>query len=180
MQTFAAYIRADKHNVQTIPYTFALVFLVSLRIKKSIHHPNSLYTQYCSMHTASTCRKKTLCKTRNQAAVSGMLSLQYEQFYSYFKSLCSLCVSQQCVCLATGFLTLQVQLPVLRPHLRRGITAYYSSTNNSLCPPTCRQPDTGNRGRCERCYISTWMCEQQASDLLPVTDTLPAKLIRLL
>lgn len=37
-----------------------------------------------------------------------------------------------CVCLATGFLTLQVQLPVLRPHLRRGITAYYSSTNNSL------------------------------------------------
>lgn len=27
---------------------------------------------------------------------------------------------------------LQVQLPVLRPHLRRGITAYYSSTNNSL------------------------------------------------
>ena len=34
--------------------------------------------------------------------------------------------------LATGCLTLQVQLPVSRPHLRRGITTYYSSTNNSL------------------------------------------------
>lgn len=53
--------------------------------------------------------------------------------YSHIKSDCSLCVSQRvCVCLATGFLTLEVQLPVLRPHLRRGIMAYYSSTNNSL------------------------------------------------
>lgn len=60
------------------------------------------------------------------------LSWEYEQFSSYFKSDSSLRVSQRCVCLATGFLTLQVQLPVLRPHLRRGITAYYSSTNNSL------------------------------------------------
>lgn len=58
---------------------------------------------------------------------------KYKQFYSYLKSDCSLCVPRQrCVYLATGFLTLQVQLPVLRPHLRRGITAYYSSTNNSL------------------------------------------------
>lgn len=43
-----------------------------------------------------------------------------------------MCITVVRVRVATGFLTLQVQLPVLRPHLRRGITAYYSSTNNSL------------------------------------------------
>lgn len=46
-------------------------------------------------------------------------------------------ITAVCVCLATGILTLQVQLPVLRPHLRRGITAYYCSTNNS---PSAHQP----------------------------------------
>lgn len=53
-------------------------------------------------------------------------------FLSDLESDCSLCVSQWCLYLATGFLTLQVQLPVLKPHLKRGITTYYSSTNKSL------------------------------------------------
>lgn len=115
-----------------------------------------------------TCREKVLTKT-------WVIIFQF-QIKLHFA-----CVSQQWAFLATGFLTLQVQLPVLRPHLRRGITACYPSTNNSLCPPTCRRPDTGNRvGRCERCYINTWMCEQQTTNLLPGTDTLPEKLVCLL
>lgn len=52
-----------------------------------------------------------------------------------------------CVCLATGFLTLQVQLPVLRPHLRWGITAYYSSTNSlSTHQPAGRQTPAAAEG----------------------------------
>lgn len=52
-----------------------------------------------------------------------------------------------CVCLATGFLTLQVQLPVLRPHLRWGITAYYSSTNSlSAHQPAGRQTPAAEEG----------------------------------
>lgn len=94
----------------------------------------------------------------------------------YLKSDCSECVSEWCEYLATGLLALQVQLPVLRPHLRRGITTYYSSTNNSLLP-TNLQAASDKQLRCERCYISTWMCEQQTADLLSVTDTLPGKLV---
>lgn len=61
-----------------------------------------------------------------------------------FHSGVCLCV---CVCLATGFLTLQVQLPVLRPHLRWGITAYYSSTNSlSTHQPAGRQTPAAAEG----------------------------------
>lgn len=79
--------------------------------------------------------------------------------------------------LATGILTLQVQLPVLRPHLRQGdYNILFLHKQRSFCPPACRQPLTSNQGRCERCYISTWMCEQQPADLLSVADTLARKL----
>lgn len=57
-------------------------------------------------------------------------SFQKVDFLSGLESDCS--VSQWCLYLATGFLTLQVQLPVLKPHLKWGITTYYSSTNKSL------------------------------------------------
>lgn len=44
-----AYIREDKHTIQPIPYTFALIFLVLKAVKKKRHHPlNSLDTKYLS------------------------------------------------------------------------------------------------------------------------------------
>lgn len=51
------------------------------------------------------------------------------------------------VCLTACFLTLQVQLSVLRPHLRQGIQ--HCTTNKSLSAhqPTCRAPkEEGVRG----------------------------------
>lgn len=74
---------------------------------------------------------KNLRKTRNKVAIHYKWPDIFLENISNSK-LQFMCITTVCVCLATGFLTLQVQLPVLRPHLRWGITAYYSHTNNSL------------------------------------------------
>lgn len=97
---------------------------------KGIHHPSSLYTRVLLLLQL---RARAFNMQKNPQLDKSMNNC------ILISNRTTVCVhhSGVCVGLATGILTLQVQLPVLRPHLRRGITAYYSSTNNS---PSAHQP----------------------------------------